>query len=267
MKKIIILLIFIISAFGNSQNGTLQTKLDSILKEADLLYNYEKVAWNSTDLAMSLERVKNDYGGYIIYHTNDSIYASIIDISQKHRLIKYSYDFNNINVPANSNTDKSELSDKEKKLLDIKYKIIDQLSDRKYEVGFPEGFNPNLVLIQNDEEIKLYIIMGTSEAGVIPFGNDYLFTSDLEGNITSWKKFHSRLIPVRSKTPTGDIVTSATHSHLRTTPYITATDICTFRLYASYTELTEFKVYSPELGKNMKYYLESNTIEVIEKKY
>lgn len=263
MKKPILLFLLLISSISYSQSDNIQVKLDSIIKEANLLYNYEKAAWTATDLAMSLKRLKNDFGGYIVYHSNDTIYTSIIDKSQSNRIAQYSFITNEVVRPVNSNLETSLLSKTEKKLLKIKNNITDQLSNSKYEIGFPKGFNPNLILMQEDKEYKLYIIMGTSEAGVIPFGNDYLFRTDSDGKIKTWNKFHSRLIPVQSKTSNGEVTTSATHSHLRTTPYITATDICTFRLYSPFTELKEFKVYSPALGKYMKYDTDSNTIEML----
>jgi hypothetical protein len=71
------------------------------------------------------------------------------------------------------------------------------------------------------------------------------------------------MIPAMSEF-NGKKVTESTHSHLRTTPYITATDICTFRLYAPYTELEKFSVYSPAIGKTMIYYLKTNKIEIKE---
>lgn len=264
MKKITLLFTFLISTLVYSQSEGVQIKLDSIIKEADLLYNYEKVAWTSTDLSRSLEKVRNDFGGYIIYHSNDTIFASIIDRAQNKRIIKYSFVTSDINSPFDTNFHPSELTKKEERLLAIKNKLIDQLSDSKYEIGFPEGFNPNLILLEDENEYKLYIIMGTNESNIIPFGNDYLFWADLKGNIKTWKKFHSRLIPIQSKMPTGETITSATHSHLRSTPYITATDICTFRLYSPFTEITELKVYSPALGKFMKYDIVNNTIEMLE---
>lgn len=101
--------------------------------------------------------------------------------------------------------------------------------------------------------------MGTRESGVIPFGNDYLFWSDAEGNITDWKKFHSNIIPIYAKGPNGEKVTSSCHSHLPTTPYITATDICTFRLYGELCELEEFSV---SASGNFKYNLKTNKIEI-----
>ena len=119
MKNTILILIFLISSVSHSQLDNNQVKFDSIIKEADLLYNYEKVAWASTDLLMSLERLKNDFGGYIVYHSKDTIYASMLDKSQTKRIIKYSFTADNVNVPFNSDLDNSSLTEKEEKLLRI----------------------------------------------------------------------------------------------------------------------------------------------------
>jgi hypothetical protein len=263
-KNILLLFSLIITSLCYSQSDTLQNKLNSIIKEADLLYNYEKVAWNASDLLMSKSKLKKKYGGYIIHHSNDTIYASFIDKSQKNRIAKYSFIESNLNEPFEFNFDINSLSEIEQEYLDVKIKIIEQLSDPKYEVGFPEGFNPNLVLLKESDEFKLYILMGTTQPNLIPFGNDYLFRSDLTGKITDWQKFHSRIIPAQSKMPDGSIVISAVHSHLKSTPYITATDICTFRLYGSLFGMKEFMVLSTALGKYFKYNIDTNKIEVTE---
>ncbi|WP_272151056.1 hypothetical protein [Tenacibaculum aiptasiae] len=265
MKKMILIALCIITtSISYSQSDTLQTKLNSILKEADLLYNYEKTAWNASDLLMSKAKLKRNYGGYVIYHSNDTIYASFIDKTQKNRIAKYSFVMANLNKPFDIDTKKSELSNIEQKYLDVKIKIIKQLSDPKYKIGFPEGFNPNLVLLKEPQGYKLYILMGTTKPGLIPFGNDYLFHSDLNGKIIEWQKFHSRVIPAYSKMPNGTVVISAVHSHLKTTPYITPTDICTFRLYGNLVGMKEFMVLSTSLGKYFKYNIDTNTIEVTE---
>lgn len=265
MKKILSLFIIIsISTLSFSQSESLNIKFDSIIQEADLLYNYEKIAWISTDLLMSKRKLKKKYGGYLISHSNDTIYATFLDKNQKNRIAKYSFTNSNLKVPFSINLNSESLSENEKELLDIKNNMLNQLSDKKYDVRFPKGFNPNLVLIKNSNEFKLYILMGTSESGIIPFGNDYLFNADASGKIIKWKKFHSRLIPVQTEMEGMGKVTSAMHSHLRTTPYITATDICTFRLYAEYTEIKSFKVYSPSIGKYMEYNLTDNLIKITE---
>lgn len=264
MKRITILFFLstiLLNAF--SQDNNLQFKLDSIVKEADLLYSYEKAVWNASDILMSDSKLKNNYGGYVVSHSNDTIIVTFIDESQKQKIAKYFFTNSNLNTPFNSEIGLSPLTNLEQELLDIKVEMLNQLSDSKYNVTIPQEFNPNFVLIKEDTVFKLYMIMGTSVSGVIPFGNDYLFYANSKGEITFWEKFHSGMIPVMAEMD-GLKVAESTHSHLRTTPYITATDICTFRLYAQYTELEKFSVYSPAIRKTMTYILKTNKIEIEE---
>ncbi len=264
MRRITILF-FLVTLFLNafSQDENLLVKFDSIIAEADLMYKYEKAVWNSTDLLMADKMLKKNYGGYVVRHSVDSIFVTYLDKNQKESIAQFIYISANLNKPCHIRMESSPLSVTEKELLDIKIKMLDQLSDSKYNVAIPQGFNPNFVLIKEDTIFKLYVIMGTSESGVIPFGNDYLFKANSKGEITFWGKFHSRMISVMAEMD-GQKVTESSHSHLRTTPYITATDICTFRLYAQYTELERFSVYSPALGKTMTYILKTNKIEIKE---
>jgi len=264
MRRITILF-FLGTLFLNafSQEENLQLTLDSIIAEADLLYKYEKAVWNSTDLLMADKKLKKNYGGYVVRHSVDSIFVTYLDKNQKESIAMFIYISTNFNKPCHVRMESSPLSVTEKELLDMKVKMLDQLSDSKYNVTIPQGFNPNFVLIKDDTIVKLYLIMGTSESGVIPFGNDYLFKANSKGEIIYWNKFHSRMIPTMAEF-NGQKVTESSHSHLRTTPYITATDICTFRLYAQYTELEKFSVYSPAIGKTMTYILKTNKIEIEE---
>ena len=268
MKRILLILsLYFVSINGYSQNlienDSIKFIFDSIIAEADLLYNYEKVAWNSTDILMAKGKLNHNYGVYVIYHSNDTIHATFIDEKQKSRIAKYSFTKNDLNKPIQTNYELKELSNLEKELLDIKIKIIANLSDPKYEVTIPEGFNPNLVLIKEDNGYKFYILMGTTNPKIVPFGNDYLFKTDVTGKIESWKKFHSRVIPLQTEFE-GNSVVEFTHSLLRTTPYITATGICTFRLYSKYTKAKKYSVYSTALGKTMTYDIESNSITIEE---
>lgn len=120
-----------------------------------------------------------------------------------------------------------------------------------------------MIIIPFNENYKVYLIPGTAQSGVIPFGNDYLFVSDKKGNIISHKKFHSRLIPTSTVLENGGTVTMSTHSHLATNPFISATDICTFKLYAPFTALEEFSVLSTALGSYIKYNYKKDNIEVV----
>jgi hypothetical protein len=265
MKQIGFVLILLTASIEMfSQGNNLQAKLDSIINEADLLYRYEKSVWNSTDLLMADEKLKKKYGGYVVSHSGDTVLVTYLDKTQKEGIARFTYISKNLDKPFNTNLESSPLTLLEKELLEIKIKIINQFSDSKYNVTIPQGYNPNLVLIKSVNDFKLYILMGTSESGVIPFGNDYLFRTGRSGTITEWKKFHSRMIPAYSKGPNGEKVVSAIHSHLKTTPYITATDICTFRLYGEFCGMEEFMVLCTATDKYYRYNRKTNTIEITE---
>ena len=241
----------------------LKTQLDSVLAEGNLLYKYEKAAWISTDLAMENKTVKKDYGGFFAYEEQGEIRVIILGKKSQNCIAEYSFE-SNFSKPKSVKTENREFSNKEKDLLEVREKIVENVSGKEYEVTVPEGYSPNLILLPFAEKYKLYIIMGTSQKDLIPFGNDYLFIADKNGEIESWQKFHSRVIPGYTKM-NGSKVRELTHSHLRTTPLITATDICTFMLYAPLYDIDRFSVYSPALGKYMTYSLKNNKITVKEK--
>jgi len=265
MKKTVVFLFLAALVLNTySQEENLQIKLDSIVKEADLLYSYEKAVWISTDLLMESKNLKKNYGGYVVHHSNDTVFVTYFNKSLKQRIALYCFVSSDLNNPFQTNVETNALTGIEQELVNVKLKIVEQLSDKEYQVSIPNGFNPNFVLIKNNAGYKLYLILGTSEPGIIPFGNDYIFNADQNGNIVSWKKFHSRVIPVQSKGPDGQKVLSSVHSHLKSTPYITATDICTFRLYAGLCGMEEFMVLCTATGKNYKYSMKTNKIVLTE---
>jgi len=234
----------------------LEAALDSVLKEGNLLYKYEKSAWTSTDL-FSNSHINSRYGGYFTYEM-DSMIKTIILGKNQNCIAEYIFT-TDFDAPDSILFDERDFYSIEDKLLKMREKIIKQLSDKKYDIRIPNGYSPNFILLPFKEGYKLYMIMGTSQSDVIPFGNDYLFITDKNGKIKKWQKFHSRLI-FAPTTHEGAEVTSHTHSHLRTTPLITATDICTFMLYAPFSKMEEFSIYSTALGMYMIYNIKTNKI-------
>jgi len=267
MKKIsLVLLISLFSSILFAQKikmskAELKTKLDSVLAEGNLLYKYEKAAWISNDLAFECPAVKAEYNGFFTYEEQEEIKTIILGDNFQFCIAEYVFD-NNFDKPKSEKIEKRELSEKEKDLIDVRKKILKEIVENKYEVTYPDDYNPNIILLPFADKYKLYIIMGTSLKDVIPFGNDYLFIADKNGKVENWQKFHSILIP--GYTMIGDRykVTKLSHSHLRTTPLMTATDICTFMLYAPLYDMDEFSVYSPAIGKHMNYSLKDNQITV-----
>src|SRR5690606_39047972 len=126
---------------------------------------------------------------------------------------------------------------------------------------YEEGFTPNIVIIPQMGGYRAYLIMGANVLNVIPFGNDYIFILDESGNIIHWKKFHNSLIKTIVKDESGNNVISFIHSHLPMTPYISATDICTFRLYgADLFGKESFIVSSTALDLLFEYNVKTNNV-------
>ncbi|MBL0145381.1 MAG: hypothetical protein IPP48_06115 [Chitinophagaceae bacterium] len=244
-------------------NDEINIKLDSIMVEANLLYQYEKSAWISTDLANENKKIRKKFGGFLTYKSNDTIKTIIFDKERNKCIAEYIF-IDDFKKPNKEIIAERNFTLTEQNLQKTKEIILEQLTDKKFDVGVPEGFNLNPILIPENEKYKLYLITGTSQSNVIPFGNDYLFQTDKNGKIESWKRFHSRLIPTYTTTPNGGKVTETTHSHLRTNPFISATDICTFKLYGKLYDLNEFSIYSPALGIYLKYNLSKDKVEIVE---
>ncbi len=259
MKKIILILCTLsISFSGYSQS---KKQLKAIIKEANLLYSYEKAAWISSDLAVLKKEVKENFGDYLVYHSNDTIFSIFVDTSRKKRIAKYAFTEKNLNTPFKTDFEVVDISDKEASLLKIKYSIVNKLSDKKYGITIPEGYSPNLILIKDKKEYRFYVIMGATKPDIIPFGNDFIFYLDENGKVDKWKKFHTTMIPAKTKI-NGSTIISAFHTHLRSSPYITATDICTFRLYAESSGMKEFSVLSTKTKKKYTYNITKNKIKV-----
>lgn len=270
MKKLALLSVFFCFNFIFCQEKTysdqeIKQKLDSIKSEADLLFSLENAAWHSTDLLKENSQAQDKASNYLTYKKNDSVKAVFLNKAKNKIVAEYVFKNDN-KEPVKSLFSERNLYDFETDLNKIRTKIIEQLSDPKYQIGTYEGFNLNIIIIpDNLGKYKTYLISGTSSNGIIPFGNDYLIVSDKTGLILEHKKFHSRLIPTQNP-PNGGTITMATHSHLRTNPFMSATDICTFRLYAPFfPSLKEFSVYSPALSMYMIYNIEKDMITIDKK--
>lgn len=239
----------------------LQAQLDSILVEGNLLFSYEIATWMSTDLAMAHPEVKEKFGSYLTYQTGDSIRVIILGNNLEKCMAEYTF-ASDYYTPDNSSVKERALTTYEKKLIYVRERILNNLTKEEYQIRIPDGFNLNFVLLPDGKKYKMYILTGTSQHDVIPFGNDYLFMTDEDGNIEKWRKFHTRLIPLPTKHE-GEPVREIIHSHTSSNPLISATDICTFMLYGPLGGLKQFSVYGG--GRYMIYDLESNTVRISEK--
>ena len=245
----------------------LMNKLDSVLQEGNLLYKYEKSAWISNDLASENPIVRAEFKDYLTYEEQGEIRTIIFGENHQICIAEYTFE-NNFDNPKSIKIEKRELSDKERTLIDVREKILNNINDNEYGITAPPaGYNFNLILLPFADKYKLYIITGTTEPNVVPFGNDYIFIADENGDIESWQKPHFQLIPTYTVITGGYArrnfarVTGLIHTHLPTTPLMTATDICTFMLYAPfYGDLETLTVVSAPVA--MKYHLKENKITI-----
>ncbi|MDD4968008.1 MAG: hypothetical protein PHT07_01115 [Paludibacter sp.] len=267
MKRIIFLFFVfttvLLSGKEKYSKAEIRQKTDSILAEGNLLYRYEKAAWVSTDLAMSMKEVKDNFGGYLIYKSEDSIKAIILGKDHSTCIYEMTF-FKDGTNPYKELLVNRKLSVLEEELQVIKVKIMNEALTPAYAVNWPEGYSLAMEMIPCETGYKLYMLIGTSKKDVIPMGNDYIFFADKKGAITSWRKFHSMVIPAMA-TYKGEKVVGVVHSHLMAEPFITATDICNFKLYGyDYYGLKDFKVVSSALSKLFTYDAIKNTIETID---
>ena len=255
MKKITIIFICLICTCNIfAQNSALSEfdlnfKLDSILAESDLLYKYEKSAWLSTDYAVGNPFIREKMGRqHFTYEYSDGIKTIILN--SEHDKVVAEYHFkNNFDALDSYSVIERNLTELESKLISTRNNILNKIiSERKYDIfsPIPRGFALNFVLIPFGEKYKFYILTGTTLNKIIPFGNDFLFITDQDGNVESWQKFHSRFLAMQTEID-GEKVLNSIHSHLETTPFITATEIATFKLYAPLYDIPSFSILSTAL--------------------
>lgn len=254
--------VYIFSQDYNWSEKEINFKLDSIKQEGNLLYSLENASWKSTDIVRDDLDLQEMVGDYLTYQKSDTVKTVFLNLDKNQVIAEFSY-LNNSKKPVKDSYIDRNLNEMEMKLLSAKKEITSQLSEPKYDISVPEDYSLNIVIIPFGEKYKTYLLTGASKNDVIPFGNDYLFISDKNGKIIDHKKFHSRLIPTFTKDQNGGTVTMSTHSHLKTNPLISATDICTFKLYAPLSNLEKFSVYSPALSTYFEYNMKTDTLKKV----
>jgi len=274
MKKVLLVVsLFLFSSILFAQKikiseNELKTQLDAVLKEGNLLYKYVQASLVAVDSALVNPIINKPYSfwSYFPYEDSEKIKIIIFVGNTPTCIAEYTFE-DDFTKPKSVIIERRELTTKEKTLMDIRDKIVAQIRKPKYGLTFDWCFGCTMefILIPDIDSYKFYCIIRTtehSEEDIIPFGNDYLFIANKKGKIKRWYNFHSEFIPWHPIVD-GNRVTEVSHSHLTTTPLVTATDICTFKLYAPLYDIDEFFVYSTALGKYMKYNWKKNEILVI----
>ena len=246
MKKLLLLLLILITSIGFSQEKISKKErkiiADSILNEGIKLYNYEKSAWESTDLVKEKNGLLEQVGGYLTYENQGKFRTVYYDKVYQNVIAEFDYS-DKFKKPDSKNYEIRSISKYESRLNWIKDKIIENAMNDSLPIIIPEKTNLNLILFPETDYYKLYVLTGPTEGNALPFGNDYLITAKSNGEIIEFKKFHSRYLPMDLPANFKQMgIKGGMHSHIKTTPHITATDICIFLLYGELYGINEYTV-------------------------
>lgn len=236
MKKLLTLIaLFILAQNAIAQKNALRKIADSINAEGEALYRSEWASGYSTQIFSSGYGGKKQLsGGYFSYETgkemttiffsknNDPVVLATVKFGHKLDSSKYSID-----------TTTRKFTGVEKDLYAIRSKAAQAvLNDTLFKIY--ENTSLNLVPIIKNGAKKVYVITAQTAPDEVLLGNDYLINFDKDNNIIKKTKLHNNLIPLG----TGgiDTIEASSHQHLgETSPYITATDVCAFRLWKGKT--------------------------------
>lgn len=267
MRKFCVLFILLISVLFVDAKKRVEVNVgDEIafsLKEAMILYFYETTAWHGSDNAAEAIGTIEDVADYIVYEKEDSIFMILFyDVKESECVLSQVFDFKMAQV-GDLDTLRRPLTDNEKNLITMRGKLYQQIDENnkdEYKIAEYENSSLNNVLIPIESGYKLYLMRGTPQKNVIPFGGDYLFVADGNGDITGWKKFHTGLIPAFTEVDGNPIDdTSLIHSHV-IYPFMSPTEICTFMLYGPMYGLNEFSVFAVRLGLKFTYKIDEHNI-------
>ena len=211
----------------------LATINDSILQEGLRLYTYEKLSWMASDLlaehalvdlsSIRGSAVQMDDNGKLthFYCRQDSVvFSCTLD------LYDFSLSWDNTVRPMTED-DRDAVHFRS----DIINRIIETYGDSIYTIQ-DGSINIDLIWLGTDN-LRAYLLQGTTLNGVIPFGNDYYVDIDRDGNLIEFHRFHHSYIPIDIRQAGENTqVLEVIHSHTVDNPFFTPTDICNALLYA-----------------------------------
>ena len=210
----------------------LATINDSILQEGLRLYTYEKLSWMASDLlaehaTVDLSSIRGsavqlDDNGKLthFYCRQDSVvFSCTIDLND------FTLSWDTVRPMTEDDRDavhfRSEMINR----------IIETYGDSIYTIQ-DGSINIDLIWLGTDN-LRAYLLQGTTLNGVIPFGNDYYVDIDRDGNLIEFHRFHHSYIPIDIRQAGENTqVLEVIHSHTVDNPFFTPTDICTALLYA-----------------------------------
>lgn len=236
MKKLFTLItLFILVQNATAQKNELKKIADSIKAEGEMLYRSEWASGHSTQIfTSSFGGKKLLSGGYFSYESKTemtTIFFSKNEDPVVLATVKFDHGLDSSKYSIDTTTRK--FTENEKEFYTIRSKAAQAvLNDTLFKFYQPTSLN--LVPIIKNGTKKVYVITAQTAPNEVLLGNDYLINFDKDNGIIKKTKLHNNLIPLG--TGGQDAIKASSHQHLgETSPFITATDICAFKLWKSKT--------------------------------
>lgn len=237
---------------------------DSILAEGVELYGYEKISWMTSDSASVYCKNMSDVGRYYVYKDGSAYTCFFTDRKAENVVFCGKGKIEELASNLQWSNMVRPLTDEEKEVIQEQSTCLEKLSvaygDSIYNMTSANG-SLNVDIIKNKSGYRMYILQGTTNMGVIPFGNDYILDFDKDFNITSFKRCHKSYlaIPVEAGK-----VESSIHSHTPDNPYMTVTDVCTSLLYGrDLYGIQSFTVYSTHFTGGFMIVFDTNSMAIV----
>ncbi|MGV4332305.1 hypothetical protein [Ornithobacterium rhinotracheale] len=258
-----------LSVFAQKRDTrTFQQIGDSIVREADLLYRYDRAFFRTNDSINYLRSLLKNAGEILCYQRNDSIIALITDAKIPNKVLA-SFDFAYAEDAPNINLHERYMNAEESNFLDMKHKIMAQVQNNYDIAQMEKGQYYNPVFIPFKEKIKgvpmqlykLYLLTENQERNHIPFGQDYLFYANPEGKVIYNLQFNTfNPVPVTQEIVDKSLVALA---YPEREPYLLPTDVMLFKKYGRFFKLNTLKVKSTAYDVWFVYTDDRSTVDVV----
>ncbi|WP_295666412.1 hypothetical protein, partial [uncultured Mucilaginibacter sp.] len=199
-------------------------------------------------------------GGYFSYENNKemtTIFFSKNDDPVVLATVKFDHGLDSSKYSIDTTTRK--FTENEREFYTIRTKAAQAVStDTLFK--FYQNTSLNLVPIIKNGAKRVYVITAQTAPNEVLLGNDYLINFDKDNTIIKKTKLHNNLIPLG----TGGIdpIKASSHQHLgETSPFITATDICAFKLWKEKTTWVISFVVSA--GYVSVWYFDDESLEIL----
>jgi hypothetical protein len=232
MKKLLILItLFILAQNAIAQENGLKRIADSINAEGETLYHSEWASGHGTQIfASRFAGKKLLSGGYFSYESKKgmtTIFFSKNDNPVVIATVKFDDGLDSSKYSIDTTTRK--FTEIEKEFYTVRSKAAQAvLNDTLFK--FYQNTSLNLVPIIKNGAKKVYVITAQTSPDEVLLGNDYLINFNKDNDIVNKVKLHNNLISLGNGGK--EVIKASAHQHLgETSPFITATDICAFKLW------------------------------------